>query len=297
VDRLLRGINVDHTLRVVTAVVSDLVREGCRRHGLRGVEAVALGRALAAGCLMATLTKNDKERVRIAFDAAGPIGKLLVDAHGGGDVRGCLERRLDDAVLGPAVGGRTELATWIGTSGRLVVTRDLGLEHQYQGVFEVIDGEIDRDLERYLEGSEQLPSVLGCDVVLDNQGEVLRAAGVLCQSFPGAPPEVIEPIRRAVHGDGLTNLLAHERTTDELMGFALAGDAFEPLGEQALHFRCNCGPSRVFAVLSTLGADDLEQLATEPGDTEVRCSYCGTAYSVGPDELLDLAKRLREHRS
>ena len=74
-DGLLRGINAGHTVRVVAAVATDVVREGCRRHGLRGVEAIALGRALCAGCVMVTLTKHESERVRIAMHADGPIGQ------------------------------------------------------------------------------------------------------------------------------------------------------------------------------------------------------------------------------
>lgn len=295
-DLLLRGINVDHTLRVVTAVVTDVVREGCSRHGLRGVEAVALGRALTAGCLMATLTKSDEERVRIQFEGAGTIGRLLVDAFGSGDVRGCLERRGDDAQI-PGMEETAGIGDWVGRSGRLVVTRDIGLEQQYQGVVDMRTGEIDRDLEHYLEDSEQLPSALACRVLLDGNGEVVRAAGVLCQSFPGAPQSVIAPVRDAVHGEGFMSLLHHDRTVNELMGFALGGDEFEALSEHPLRFKCNCGPGRVFAVLSTLGADDIEALAREPGETDVRCSYCGTSYFVGTEELLDLAKRLREHRS
>src|SRR5688572_6693011 len=133
-DLLLRGINVDHTLRVVTAVVTDVVREGCNRHGLRGIEAIALGRALTAGCLMATLTKSDEERVRIVFEGAGPIGRLLVDAFGSGDVRGCLERRTEQQVPIAIDAAQSEIGDWVGRSGRLVVTRDVGLEQQYQGV-------------------------------------------------------------------------------------------------------------------------------------------------------------------
>jgi len=298
VDLLLRGINVDHTLRVVTAVVTDVVREGCSRHGLRGVEAVALGRALTAGCLMATLTKSDTERVRIVFEGDGPIGRLLVDAFGSGDVRGCLERRGDEAQI-PVVDdvATAGIGDWVGRSGRLVVTRDIGLEQQYQGVVDVRTGEIDRDLENYLEDSEQLPSALACRVLLDGNGEVVRAAGVLCQSFPGAPQSVIAPVRDAVHGAGFMSLLSHDRTVNELMGFALGGDEFEALSEHPVRFKCNCDPGRVFAVLSTLGADDIEALAREPGSTDVRCSYCGTSYFVGTEELLDLAQRLRQHRS
>ena len=55
---------------------------------------------------------------------------------------------------------------------------------------------IDIDLERYLGTSEQLPSALACEVVLEAHDGVLRSAGVLCQTFPEADPEVVEPISK-----------------------------------------------------------------------------------------------------
>jgi len=296
-DGLLRGINAEHTVRVVAAVATDVVRECCRRHGLRGVEAFALGRALCAGCVMVTLTKHETERVRIAMQADGPIGRILVDATGSGDVRGCLERRLDKPESVPPEPARARVAQWVGNGGSLVVTRDLGLEQQYQGVIPVTSGEVDRDLERYLEDSEQLPSALACEVVLDGNGEVTRACAVLCQSFPGAPPEVLEPIREVLGSEALADLLHTDRRMEELMGFALLGDEFEAMGRHPLRFRCNCGPERAMAVLTTLGADDLEELANEPGDTEVRCSYCSETYCVAPDSLRSLAEMVRQHRS
>lgn len=296
-DRLLRGINADHTVRVVTAVTSNLVRECCRRHGLRGLEAVVLGRAATAGCLMATLTKVEQERVRIAVQGDGPAGRVLVDAHARGDVRACLERRLPAPEFAASERQRAAIGHLVGPGGRVVVTRDLGLESQYQGVVGLIDGEVDRDLERYLEESEQLPSALACEVVLDRQGEVVRAAGVLCQSFPAAPDDVLSDIRNNLHDDSFIELLHHDRDVHELMGFALLGREFSDMGTQELEFRCNCGPERALAVLATLGATDLEQLAEEPGDTEVRCSYCGETYRVDPDALRALAERVRGQRS
>jgi molecular chaperone Hsp33 len=295
-DRLVRGIDRAGTVRVVTAVTTDVVREGCRRHGLRGVEAVILGRALTAGCVLVTLTKNDDERLRISLQADGPVGRMLVDARGNGDVRGCLERRLETPA-DPPTGLRPSIADWVGRSGRLVLTRDVGLEHQYQGVVAVESGEIDLDLERYLGESEQLPSALACEVVLDAQGDVVRAAGILCQTFPGGESTPIEAIRANVHGDAFPALLRHDRSADELMGFALLGGDFEVMGQSALRFRCTCGVDRALAVVSTLGADDIEALANEPGDTEVRCSYCGESYTIDPADLLALAARLRTQRS
>jgi molecular chaperone Hsp33 len=295
-DRLVRGIDGARTVRVVTAVTTEVVREGCRRHGLRGVEAVILGRALTAGCVLVTLTKNDDERLRISLQADGPVGRVLVDARGNGDVRGCLERTLE-APVEPASALRPSVADYVGRTGKLVLTRDVGLENQYQGVVAIESGEIDLDLERYLGESEQLPSALACEVVLDAQGEVLRAAGILCQTFPGAESSTIDAIRETVHGDALPALLRADRSAVELMGFALLGGDYELMGESSLRFRCTCGVERAMAVVSTLGADDIEALATEPGDTEVRCSYCGQSYTIEPHDLLALAARLRTQRS
>ncbi|MEM6990228.1 MAG: Hsp33 family molecular chaperone HslO [Myxococcota bacterium] len=289
-DARLRGIDGAKAIRVVTAVTTQTVREGCRRHGLRGVEAVALGRGLTAGCLLATLTKREDERLRLAVQSSGPIRSMLVDARGDGTVRGCLTSRLKGMVLpsddriGDSVG-----------SGQLVLTRDLGLPNPYQGVVPLTSGEIDEDLERYLSRSEQLPSVLRCRVVLSSNGEVQRAAGVLCQTFPEADAEMLEPVRGVLLG--LTDLLRQDRTPRDLMGFALLGGGFEAMAESPLRYECNCGRDRAMSVVSTLGAEDIESLATEQELTEVKCSFCGDVYNLTSEDLRELAASLRTTRS
>jgi molecular chaperone Hsp33 len=296
-DLLLRGINADKTVRVVSATTTGLVREACDRHGLRGAEAVVLGRALTAGCLLATLTKNENERVRIAVRADGPVGSILIDARSDGGVRGCLERRLQEPAAPEDGGARPRIGDFVGHGGHMVVTRDIGLESEYQGVVEISEGEIDMDLERYLGRSEQLPSALTCEVLLDTTQQVMRAAGVLCQTFPGAEPDALDAIRANLQAGTMRDLLLHERSARDLMGFALLGSDFDAVETRALRFACTCGPERALSVLSTLGADDIEDLAREAGQTEVRCSYCGQAYPVSGKELLELAAYLRQKLS
>lgn len=297
-DRLLRGLDADKAIRVVTAVTTGLVREAARRHGLRGAAAVLLGRGLTAGCLLTTLTKRDDERVRIAMNADGPLGRVLVDAHGDGRVRGCFLSERVSKVHVRVESGRASLGTMVG-SGQITVTRDMGLENSYQGVVALRSGELDEDLERYLSDSEQLPSVLRCHVVVDPDGEVVRAAGVLAQTFPGSEPERLDRLREALGGtDGLVDVLRHDRSPAELMGFALGGEGFHTMEEPtALRFACECGPQRALAVVSTLGAEDIDALADERGGTDVRCNYCGNSYALTEAELRGLAEQLREQRS
>lgn len=292
----MRGIDGTQSIRVVAAITTDLVRDGCARHDLRGGEAVALGRALTAGCLLATLTKNDDERVRIQMRGGGPIGQLLVDARGNGQVRGCFTRRAPDPFV-PTKDGRPSVAHLLGTRGHLVVTRDLGLEQTYQGVLDLQNGEIDVDLERYLSHSEQLPSVLACEVLLDASSSILRAAGVLCQTFPEAPEDALDEVRVNLRSGAFRDLLRQARSPEDLMGFALLGGPFKSMQGQDLAFVCHCGRDRAMQVVSTLGAEDIEKLAEEQSETEVKCSYCGSAYTLTSDDLLELAAELKRSRS
>lgn len=299
VDQLRRAIKSDFSLRVIAAVTTDLVGEASARHGLRGVEVVALGRALTAACLLTTLSKHASERLRLEIRSSGPLRGLLVDAHGDGSVRGCLQRHLssdEHERLSPPA-GRVPVAAAIGHHGSLVVTRDLGLDQRYQGSVEVATGEVDQDIEHYLNASEQLPSVLACEVVLDHSGQVLRAAGLLCQTFPGGDTTELDDLRARLAAGNLADLLRHDRSCVDLIGFALAGEPHDDMGAAPLQFRCNCGPERARSVVSTLGAEDIEALADEQAQTEVRCEYCGVVYALTSDELRALAADIRRGRS
>ena len=298
-DTLLRAINEPETIRVVAATTTEAVREACRRQEARGVAAIVIGRALTAGAVLATLAKGERERVRIQLGGAGLVGQVIIDAHGDGRVRACIERRLEDDSLDPVViGQRPSTARAVGTRGHVVVTRDLGLATPYQGTVDLRSGEIDEDLEHYLDTSEQLPSALRTEVVLDQHGEILRAAGILAQSFPGSDPELIAAVRERLAGDALrTVITAHERGVEELVGLALGGASFRSMLEHTVTFHCPCGPERALSVLATLGASDLETLADEQEQTEVRCNFCGQATMVAAPELRKLAARLRRVQS
>lgn len=297
-DELLRAIKPDLSLRVVAAVTTGLVAEASARHGLCGVEVVALGRALTAACLLTTLARAG-ERMRLALRSSGPLRGLLVDCRGEGEgpsalgVRGCLQRRLSAAEQGRGL----TLGAAMGSSGTLTVTRDLGLDQRYQGTVEVVSGEVDRDLEHYLNVSEQLPSVLACEVVLGGTGQVQRSAGVLCQTFPGGETDGLVRLRAALDGGGLLDLLRQDRGCEALVGFSLGGDAYEAMERSTLRFHCTCGIERARSVVAILGAADVAALADEQDKTEVKCEFCGAVYVLTADELRVLAAEIRRERS
>lgn len=298
-DRLLRAINAPQTLRVIAAITTESVREACRRQGATHISAVALGRALTLGPLLATLAKGERERVRVQVAGGGPLGQLAIDAHGDGRVRACLGQALTPQHLANRMldeQPRPSTAVAVGTRGHLTVTRDLGFAQPYQGSVDLASGELDEDLEHYLVTSEQLPSALRTAVILDGEGEVLRAAGVLVQSFPGSDPELIDEARERLSGLRAT-ISSHARSLDELVGLALGGEAGEHMLEHDVAFHCSCGPERALMVLSTLGPADLEALSTECEQTEITCNFCGQVTVVSAAEIRELAAQQRAHQS
>ncbi|MFN3200840.1 MAG: Hsp33 family molecular chaperone HslO [Bradymonadia bacterium] len=161
-DNLHRFISLDHSFRVVAAVNTEVVREACLRHNITGLAAVALGRALTAAQLMATLGKNE-ERITIQIRGSGPLRGIVVDAWSNGGARGYVTEPVQ--VTPPE--GRIWLYKLVGRQGTVTVQRDVGLKDIYQGTRELVQGEVDEDIEGYLRNSEQIPSALGCDVILD----------------------------------------------------------------------------------------------------------------------------------
>nr|WP_293250238.1 Hsp33 family molecular chaperone HslO [Nannocystis sp.] len=208
--------------------------------------------------------------------------------------------RASAALAGSLAGvgaGRVAVAPAVGQHGTVTVTRDLGLDQRYQGSVEVASGEVDVDLEHYLNASEQLPSVLACEVILDREGKVLRAAGLLCQTFPDGDTAELEQLRGVLAAGNLADLLRHDRSCREIIGFSLGGEAFDDMGASPLYFRCGCGPERARQIVSTLGAADIEALADEQPQTEVRCEYCGAVYALDSAALRALAAEIRRGRS
>ena len=298
-DHLMRGLAAGGHYRYVATIYTDAAREAAARHGLGGASAWALGRALGAGLCLATLTQGD-ERVTLQWHGDGPLKSVVVDARDDGGVRGYLQGPVDLPLDVPEV-GRPSLAAVIGQGGRLTVIRDLGLRDNYVGQGELVDGEMDRDVERYLTISEQIDSALRCVVIPDDAGGIRTAAAVLVQAMPTEGEEGvgedIAAARAALRSGVLWELLS-ATNGDRLDAGMLAASvvpegAVGVLSEVPVAFRCGCDQERVRTALSTLGPSDLEDLVKERGGAEVTCHFCADVHRMNAEEVTALAQTLR----
>ncbi len=289
VDHLVRAIDRERHVRVCAAITTALVAEGARRHEASPAAGRALGRALTSGLLLATLTKGE-ERVTVQLLGDGPVGSITVDANGAGDVRGYALH----AQAGADFSADRSIGDLVGRRGVVNVLRDLGLKELYQGQTPLVTGEVDEDIEAYLRNSEQVPSALGCDVLLDGAGRVAAAAGVLVQAMPGGEPDIVREVQHALRTGLVIDLLRQgvrsAKTVAERV-WKLGPLEFMD-GERGMRFHCRCSPERIGGMLALLGTVDLDEMIAEDKPAEVVCNYCNTRYRVGRHELEQIRARV-----
>lgn len=285
-DRLLRAVNRPLSVRIVVALTTELCREAARRHQTSPAVALALGRGLTGGLLLSTLTTGG-ERVTIQLSANGPLRGLTIDAYGDGSVRGYPD--VPQAFSDRPTPGR-RLCDLVGRDGVVNILRDVGLKDRYQGQVPLRTGEVDEDLEAYLRESEQIPSALGCEVILDEDDTVRAAGGFLVQVMPSGNTDLIRQVQHRLRTGVLHELLQNPdpALTPQAVAEALLPDiAIEPLDERPLCFRCRCSRERIEAMLLTLSPLDLGEMIEE-GQAEITCNYCNEIYRIDRDTLRQL---------
>jgi molecular chaperone Hsp33 len=274
--------------RVVVVTATDVAREAARRHEATGAAAVALARGVTAGLLLATLTK-DEERVTLQVLGDGPLGGLTVDATSAGAVRAYVKNPAVRLPPPHGPGGRLTLGPAIGRSGLVSVARDLGLRETFSGQTPLVSGEVDEDVEHYLQTSEQIDSALRCEALLAPDGRLLAAAGILVQALPGSDgAPLIQTARRLLGAGALADAVAGAPGDAEaLLRATLAGDLgpVSVLDVRPVSFHCPCSRARAGGSLALLGPAELASMILEDGRAEVICNFCRARYEFSEAEL------------
>lgn len=288
-DYLIRVLAKEAGVRGLACITTNLVQEAAQRHQTQPTATAALGRALSVAALLGALLKV-QQRVAIKFEGDGPLAKMVVESDSYGRVRGYVSHpevelpekphSLDFYNTGRAMG-----------HGTLTVVKDLQLKDLYEGVVPLVTGEIDEDVEYYLNQSEQIPSAVQVGLVLGDNGEVLAAGGLLIQKLAGAQESAIYTVgERIQEMPPIEELLAAGQTPEEILTAVLGEISYEVLENRPLLFKCQCSWERSEQALMLLGQEELTHMLAE-GQAVVECHFCHEKYVFEKEDiqmLLDL---------
>lgn len=288
-ERVHKFLTQELTIRACAVIATQVVDEMRAVHDSFPIATIALGRTMIGSLLLSSHLKQD-QALSIYFQGDGPLGRVFAESTYEGKTRGYITH--------PKYMTLSESATSVGIGigrGLMTVTHHLPFsEVPHRGSVQIRTGEVGDDIAYYLHQSHQIPSIVSVGVLLDENGKVSAAGGVLIELMPGVSEEsiaklearmrTVPPISKRIH-DGAT---AQELVNDYLQDFGL----MELEHDYPIKYECRCNVDRVKRSVSLLGADELEEIIREAKPLEVGCEFCGRKYSLTTEDIKEVRSKL-----
>lgn len=294
-DKLVRAITKDGSVKAVAAVTKDLTEQVRNIHKTLPVATAALGRTLAAASMMGNALKEENASLTLQIKGGGPLGTVLAVSDHLGNVRGYVQNPQVDVPL--REDGKLDVGRAVGADGTLTVIKDIGLKEPYIGSVGLLGGEIAEDLAAYFVESEQIPTACALGVLIDRNQSVKAAGGYIIQLLPGAGEDVIAKVEGGVMAAGaVTALLDRDPDPEALLRTVLSDFEVEILETAPIEYKCYCSRDRVERALISMGVAELEDLLAEQGGCELGCQFCDKVYRFTDKELQAIIDQMKAQK-
>lgn len=284
-DKIIRCITSDGSIMASAIVSTNIVATAQHTHKTSPVATATLGRLLTGASLMGAQLKQQRAALTLKVKGNGPLGVVVASATSQGNVRGFVEN--PGCITEHYENGKLNVGKAVGKDGYLYVVRDYGTGEPYNGVVELVSGEIAEDITSYYANSEQIPTVCALGVLLDkNDGGVMLAGGMLIQLLPGATMVTADKLESNIKKlEPVTTMLAKGIEPVEMCKIALEGFEVEVLDEMPVHYYCTCSRQRVEQSFATLSDGQLRDMINSNGIVEAVCHYCNKKYTFTEKEI------------
>ncbi|HEQ0362159.1 TPA: Hsp33 family molecular chaperone HslO [Streptococcus pyogenes] len=281
-DKIIKSIAQSGAFRAYVLDSTETVALAQEKHNTLSSSTVALGRTLIANQILAANQKGDsKITVKVIGDSS--FGHIISVADTKGHVKGYIQNTGVD--IKKTATGEVLVGPFMG-NGHFVTIIDYGTGNPYTSTTPLITGEIGEDFAYYLTESEQTPSAIGLNVLLDENDKVKVAGGFMVQVLPGASEEEIAHYeKRLQEMPAISHLLASKNHVDALLEAIYGDEPYKRLSEEPLSFQCDCSRERFEAALMTLPKADLQAMIDEDKGAEIVCQFCGTKYQFNESDL------------
>ncbi|MDI9517900.1 MAG: Hsp33 family molecular chaperone HslO [Bacillota bacterium] len=286
-NEVLIGTALDDKVRIYCLNSTNLVEKTRLLHDLWPTASAALGRVESVVAIMASLLKGDDEKIVVSINGGGPIGTILVEAKGNGDIRGFVSN--NEVYLKYDNSDKLAVGLAVGTDGYLSVSRNMGLKESFTSKVKLQTGEIGDDFAYYFAVSEQTLSVVSVGVLVEVDYSIKAAGGLLIQLLPNHTEETIIQVEELLKRlKPISSLIDEGYSSEEIMNDLF--DDVRILGKKEIRWNCDCSKERFRAALSTLDVNDLKEMIKEDHGAHIKCEFCNSEYEFNEDDLKNIVE-------
>lgn len=292
-DQFIKTVTKNKYFRAYALNGTQFVREAAATHETSRLAAIVLGRGLLATTLTAQSVLKGEERLAIQINGRGPIGNVVAEADAKGSVRGYVTNPQLEPIFDAE--GKLDVAQAVGTNGFLQITKFAPYANPYIGQSQLVSGEIGDDFTYYLAQSEQIPSVVGVSVYMNQDDTVEVAGGFLVQALPDATDEAIDDLEAALKNmKPLADMLVAGYTPLEILEEIFGQGEVEILQVAGVGLAAEPTKAAYRDMLTTLPAEEVQAMIDEDGGAEIVGKFSGKRYFFTADELREIVIEIND---
>ncbi len=223
-----------------------------------------LGEISATAILMGDNLKQTG-RLTIQLNGSGPVSMLVIDCNEALHLRGMAkcEQHVEAQPIPDLLG-----------HGQLALTLDMpSMKESYQSIVPLDGNTIAEIFEHYFKQSEQLPSRL----FLTTSNEAIF--GILLQKLPATDQQDpdgwarAEALAATINDQSLLKLSA-----EEILTRLFFEETIRIFDAQTVHYGCNEDPAKIYAMLRSLGREEVDSILHEFGEVVISDDICNREY-------------------
>ncbi len=257
---------------------TSTVQKAIKIHGFSAPVAVAMGKALTIAAFMSAGFKGANNKLTLILDGDGEGGKMVLCGDFGAKVRGYIQNPK------ACEGRQASVSDVVGKNGSLSVIKDFGLKEPYNGLSQIVNGNIDEDFAYYFTTSEQLPSAVALGVKMQDN-VCVKAGGIVVQPMPNCSEEEIFILQDIVSNFTDVASLLSEKSAQEIIDFYFGHFEISHLPDIYEEYKCSCSRHRIEEMLLTLGKKEALEIIEAQGQIQVGCEFCNTKYLFTKEDI------------
>lgn len=274
-DITKKAILFDGTAVVNVLDTTEMVQQAIDFHKTSDIASEALGKVLTMGAFISGNFKGKNNKLTIIVQGGGPLGKIVVCGDYGAKMRGYVEN--------PFVEGKT-VKEVIGSQGYLNIIKDFNMKEPYNGLSQLVNGNIGEDFAYYFTTSEQLPTALAINTKVKN-GKCIKSGGIIIQAMPNCQEEVLVILEDIVRDFEDVCSQLEEKGPEGIISYYFGHFNMKYIDDSFPEYRCSCSTQKIDEMLISLGEKEALNILKEEGKIEVNCQFCDKKYVYKREDI------------